>query len=156
MFRDGTAEIIEAVVQVVLGLGFAALGIFLFVVSDQNAVAAWAWLTVLGGSGAAWATWSTRRAWRGVYRARSLRSAVPATATVIAVRPTGRYADEGHIRQYVDVDLMVTLPDAEPRPMRERAAMSLDQQIHLAPGATVAVHAHEVRPIVRIEWNFPV
>jgi len=148
-FSDDTTVLWEAVVQTVLGLLGAVAGVLLALSASRHGVLRWGWLVAVG---AAWAGWSLSRVVRQVRRVRALRVAVPGVATVLAVHPRNSYADEWHIRQFVDVDLLVTLPGTAPRRLRERVAVGEEQRAGLVVGTEVAVDAHPSLPVVRIRW----
>jgi hypothetical protein len=149
-FSDDTTALSEAVVQAVLGLLGAVAGVLLVLSASRHGLLRWGWLVALGG---AWAGWSLSAVVRQVRRVRALRVAVPGVATVLAVHPRDSYADEWHFRQFVDVDLLVTLPGTEPRRLRERVALGDEQRAELVVGRDVAVDAHPSRPVVRIRWT---
>jgi hypothetical protein len=149
-FSDETAEIVEAATQVGLGLGAAALGVGVALGPARGSAAGLALLIMPGMAGVGWAAWWFRALWFEVRRARALRSAVDGTAVVLSVRPRDTWADEWHLRRFVDVELLVTLPTGPARRLRQRAALTAEELAGLRVGGEVAVQAHPVYPAVRL------
>jgi hypothetical protein len=149
-FEDDTVEIIEAAVQVLLGLGAAAFGVALALGPLEGGTGGLVLLVMPGLAGVGWAAWSARALWSAVRRVRALRSAVDGTAAILALRPSDSWADEWQVRRFVDLELLVTLPAVPGRRMRHRVALTDAEVAGLEVGDEVAVRAHPVHPYVRL------